>query len=234
MGNAGKHDDDQGEIANGEVLRVQSRRAARQRRATIVQHVVAAIILINLGIGHGGRSLLSILEIVAGALLIGSVIRERFRKGHHGGIAWVEFAGALMTGIEAGERTRGPHHVTFVILMFVQPIILLLFAIFDTQIASARYLKADDEGFEAKLRLFFRKRVAWDQMREFRIVGNAIEVDLGDHKRKISFRDVVDRDAALNWAVEQFRKRSVPQEAPGGERDSGEGQQDRPLVPLDH
>jgi hypothetical protein len=61
-------------------------------------------------------------------------------------------------------------------------------------------------------------------MRGFRIVGNAIEVDLGDRKRKISFRDVVERDAALVWAVEQFRRRSVPQEAPGGERDSGEGQ----------
>jgi hypothetical protein len=222
MGNAGEHDHDQAEIAQSEVLRVQSRRAARQRRATIIQHVIAAIILINLGIEHGATSLLSIAEIVAGALLVGSVIRERFSKGHHGGIAWVEFAGALMTGIEAGERTRGPHHVSFVILVFVQPLILLLFAIFDTQVASARYLKADDEGFEARLRLFFRRRIAWDQMRGFRIDGHAIEVDLGDRKRKISLRDVVDREAALAWTEEQFRKRLVPQEAPRRERDSGE------------
>ena len=233
MGHDGGHDHDQAAVAQDEILRVQSRRAARQRRVTIVQHVVAAIILINLGVEHGVKSLLSISEIVAGALLIGSVIRERLSKRQHGGIAWVEFAGALMTGIEAGEKTRGPHHVSFVILMFVQPLILLLFAIFDTQIASARYLKADDAGFEARLRLFFRKRVAWDQMRGFRIAGNAIEVDLGERRRKISFRDVVDREAAMAWAVEQFRKRSVPQEAPGGERDSGESQQDRPLVVLD-
>jgi len=224
MGSAGEHNDDQGEIAAGEVLRVQSRRAARQRRATIVQHVIAAIILINLGIEHGAASLLSIAEIVAGALLVFSVIRERFTKSHHGGIAWVEFAGALMTGIEAGERTRGPHHVSFVILTFVQPLVLLLFAIFDTQIASARYLKADDEGFETRLRLFFRRRIPWDQMRGFRVAGNAIEVDLGNRKRKINLRDVVDRDAALQWAAEQFLKRSVPQQAPAGERDTGEGQ----------
>ncbi|MDQ6800092.1 MAG: hypothetical protein M3041_04565 [Acidobacteriota bacterium] len=224
MGNDGGHNDDQGEIAQAEILRVQSRRAVRQRRVQIGQHIVAAFILINFGIEHGGRSLLSISEIAAGALLIASVIRERFSRAHHGGIAWVEFAGALMAGIEAGERTRGPHHVSFVILAFVQPVVLLLFAMFDTQIAAARYLKADDDGFEARLRLFFRRRVAWDQMRGFRVDGNAIEVDLGERKRKISLRDVVDRDAAMAWAVEQFRKRSVPQQAPGGEGDSGQGQ----------
>ena len=221
MANAGEHDHGQGEV---EILRVQSRRAVRQRRVTIAQHVVAAIILINFGIEHGARSLLSIAEIVAGALLILSVIRERFTKGHHGGIAWVEFAGALMTGIEAGERTRGPHHVSFVILTFIQPLILLTFAIFDTQIASARYLKADDDGFEARLRLFFRKRIAWSQVRGYRVAGNAIEIDLGDRKRKINLRDAVDREAALTWAKQQFEKRLVPQQAPGGERDSGESQ----------
>src|SRR6266581_3861704 len=131
MGDAGEDDRREAEIAQTEILRVQSRRAVRQRRATIVQHLIAAIILINLGVEHGGTSLLSISEIAAGALLIGSVIRERFSIRHHGGIAWVEFAGALMSGFEAGERTRGPHHVSFVILVFAQPLLLLLFAIFD-------------------------------------------------------------------------------------------------------
>jgi hypothetical protein len=180
--------------------------------------------LINLGIQHHAATPLSIAGIVAGLLLIGSVVRERFRKHAHGGVAWVEFAGAVIATIEAGEKTRGPHHVSFVILTMLQPLILLLFAVFDSQIASARYLKADDEGFEARLRLLFRRRIPWEGMRAFRVVPNGIEVDAGGERRKINLRDVIDRDAALAWSVEQFARRSVPQETPGREGDAGQRQ----------
>ena len=172
------------------------------RRAQIAQHVVAAVVLINLGIERGTASLLPICEIAAGVLLIASVIRERFHKGHGGGVAWVELAGAAMTFVEAVERSRGHHHLSFLILSFVQPTMLLVFAVFDAQIASARYLQADDDGFEARLRLLFRRRVAWQDLRGFRVEGNAINLDLVDGKRKINLRDVVDGDAAIAWSVE--------------------------------
>jgi hypothetical protein len=194
-----------------EILRVQSRRAARQRRVQVAQHVVAAVILINLGLEHGARSVLAICEIVAGALLIASVVRERVRRGHHGGVAWVELAGAVMVFIEAIDRTRGRHHLSHIILSFVQPVVLLLFAIFDAQIASARYLKADDEGFEVRLRLLFRRRIRWKDVRGFRIAKNTIEIETDRGIRKIRLRDVVDRDAALAWAAAQFQQRSVAQ-----------------------
>ena len=194
---------------NSEILRVQSRRAARQRRVQIAQHVIAAIVLISVGVEHHPISVLSVAEIVAGALLIVSVIRAHLHRSQHGGIAWVELVGAGMTFVEAIEKTRGRHHLSFVVLTFIQPLVLLIFAIFDTQVASARYLKADGEGFEVRLRLLFRRRVRWDEVRGFRVTGNAIEVDVNGKQKKIKLRDVVDRDAAVAWSVDQFKRRGI-------------------------
>jgi hypothetical protein len=168
---------------------------------------------------------LSVAEVAAGGLLVLSVLRERFRSrpGRHGGVAWVELAGAAMTTVEAVEKSRAPHHVSFIILTFVQPLMLFLFAIFDARISQARYLKADDDYFEMRLRLFFRRRIRWADIRSFDAQAEAI-VMAG--AKKLSFRDVVDRDAAMKWTVEQFRRRgiseSVTQQAPRGERDPSE------------
>src|SRR5204863_1054889 len=103
-----------------EVLAVQSRRAGRMRKAQIAQHVIAAFVLVNAGIEHGAHSPLAIAEIIAGGMLIVSVLRERLQRGEHQhGIAWVELAGAAMVAVEAIEKTKGTHHVSFVILSFI-------------------------------------------------------------------------------------------------------------------
>lgn len=194
-----------------EVLPLQSRRAARARRVQIGQHLVAAFVLINAGVQEGPHSLLAILEIVAGALLVLSVVRERFRRGEHSHVAWVELAGAFMTLVEAVERTRGRHHLSFVILAYAGPILLFIFAIFDAQIAERRYLKADDEGLELRLRLLFRTRVRWAEVQSYRVAGDVIE--LADAK-KLRFRDVMNRDEAMQWLVEQLRRRGIPESVP--------------------
>ncbi|HJT18785.1 MAG TPA: hypothetical protein VJ853_15415 [Thermoanaerobaculia bacterium] len=189
-----------------EILRVQSLRAIRARRMQIGQHLIAAILLINAGMERGMKSPLAIAEMVAGALLIATVIRDRFRRGQHGHVAWVELAGALMTLVESIERTRGRHHTSFIILSYFAPAILFAFAIFDAQIAERRYLKADDDGFEMRLRLFFRRRVRWKDARSFRVAGTTIEVE---GAKPIQFRDVIDRDRAIEWSVAQFRRHGV-------------------------
>ena len=203
------------------------------RKAQVAQHVIAAFVLVKAGIEHGAHSPLAIAEIVAGGLLVVSVLRERLRGGHQHGIAWVELAGAAMVTVEAIEKTKGPHHVTFVLLSFVQPLVLFLFAMFDAQIAHARYLKADDRYLELRLRLLFRRRIAWTKIRSFSVRGTTIVLD---GVRNLSVRDVVDRDAAVQWTVEQLRRRGVVDSAadqtPRGIRDAGEGDQDRPAVLL--
>jgi len=191
-----------------EILHIDSLRAARARRVQIVQHLVAAVVLINAGLGHHGW--LGVAEIVAGALLIGTVIRDLFRRGAHGHVAWVELAGAVMTLVESIEKTRGRHHVTFVILAYLGPALLFVFAIFDAQIAERRYLKADDEGFEMRLRLLFRRRVRWKDAGSFRVNGTTIEIE---GAKPIQFRDVINRDAAMQWSAEQFRRHGVAESA---------------------
>lgn len=218
-----------------EVLRVQSRRAARMRKAQVAQHVIAAFVLVNAGIEHGASSPLAIAEIIAGGLLVLSVLRERRQAGHHHGVAWVEFAGAAMVAVEAVEKTKGPHHVSFILLSFIQPLILFMFAMFDAQITHARYLKADDDSLEMRLRLLFRRRIPWAKIRSFSVQGHTIVME---GARKLSLRDLVDRDAGVQWLVEQMRRRGIPESAaeqpPRRVGDSGERQENRPAVSLHH
>ena len=205
-----------------EILPVQSRRAARMRKLQIAQHVIAAFVLVNAGIEHGAHSPLAIAEILAGGLLVVSVLRERRQGGHQHGIAWVELAGAAMVTVEAIERTKGPHHVSFVILSFVQPLVLFMFAMFDAQITQARYLKADDDYLELRLRLLFRRRIRWKDIRSFTVQGTTIMLE---GARNLSLRDAVDRDGAVQWTVEQLRRRGIKSAAdqpPGGVSDPGE------------
>ena len=111
-----------------------------------------------------------------------------------------------MTFVEAVERTRGRHHTSFIVLSYAGPLLLFFFAIFDAPLAERRYLKADDKAFELRLRLLFRRRVRWEDIRSFRIAGDAIEIE---GAKKISFRDVVNREEAMQWTLEQFKRRGI-------------------------
>jgi hypothetical protein len=62
----------------------------------------------------------------------------------------------------------------FIVLTFIQPLILFLFAIFDAKISQARYLKADDDDLEVRLRLFFRRRIRWADIRSFYVQADMI------------------------------------------------------------
>ena len=165
-----------------DILPVQSRRVARVKRVQTVQHMVAAVVLILGGLDHLHHNpVLAVAEILAGALLIGAVIVEKVRHHGHSKIAWVEFAGAAMTLVEAIERTRGRHHTLFYVLAYLAPAMLFAFAIFDAQIHAMQYIKATSDGVEVRLGLFFSKRYAWD------------EVD------RVNLKGVMDPERAREW-----------------------------------
>lgn len=186
----------------------------RQKRLQIVQHVFAALALASAGYQHLQHArhdvLLPSLEIAAAALLIGAAVRERFHKGHDS-IGWVEIAGGVMTTIEAIAKTREPHHLSFLILGFVQPAVLFLFGIFDVQIARSHYLEANDTHFVLRMRLFFRRSFRWSLARGFRFRGNKLDVDTERGWRTFSMRNVVNFEPAKAWTIEQFRRRSIPE-----------------------
>jgi len=201
-----------------EVFYIQSRRAERMRRVQIAQHLVAAFVLISaawehLTAPHGHAVVLPVLELLAGATLIGSVVMEkvRHRRGApHGRIAWVELAGAAMVFVEALGKLQQKHHTLFYVLSFVQPAMLFLFAIFDLQLAKRRYLKADDHGFEVHTRILFGRRVPWTAIREYRIEPKNIAlIGEDDRVRRLSIRDIRNRDEALAWMRERFAGRGV-------------------------
>jgi hypothetical protein len=221
----------------GETFPIISRRAERMKRVQKAQHLTGALVLITAALGHleHGVHLLPVLEITAAVALIASVIVARVRgeaSGH--GVAWVELAGAAMVTVEAIAKLEQPHHVSFYILSFVQPVVLLLFAVFDSHIAAMRLLRADESAFTMRTRIFFRRRVAWSDVKEWHPLADGIEVREKDGKtRTLRFRDLVNRAEALEWAAAQFARHvSAPEELPGGQSGADQGQGDQEPVAL--
>lgn len=210
-----------------ERLRIESRLAERLKGAQTVQHVFAALTLgwagwEHLHAGHGS-ALLPSLEIAGAALLIIAAARERLRRGHgHDAVGWVEIAGGVMTLIEAIAKTRERHHLSFLVVAFIQPLILFAFGIFDVQFAALRYIEANDTHLVVRLRLLFRRSLQWRQARGFRFRGNRLEVETERHVRGFSLRNVINVEPAKAFIREQFARRGVAElpaeELPGRER----------------
>lgn len=193
------------------------------KRVQTLQHVFAALALALAGwqhLQHGGKHdvVLPALEIAAAALLIGAAIRERLRQAHDP-VGWVEIAGGVMTFIEAIARTREPHHLSFLVLSFIQPVILFAFGIFDVRIAKLRYIEASDERLLIRQRLLFRRGIRWRDARAFRFRGTALEVETERGTRTFSMRNVINFEPAKEWMTEQFRRRGIlpAEELPRGQ-----------------
>ncbi len=200
-----------------EILIVHSRVAERVKRGQIVQHVLGALLLANAALGHlrspdSHAIVLPVLEIAASAGLIIAAIREKVRHARGAGhekVAWIEIAGAAMGFVEAAQRTQERHHLSFLILSFVQPVILLLFAFLDARLWSKRYIKLDDDGFEIRLRRW-RRRVKWSDVRSVRLRDKAVEFTLNSgRKRTIKLRDAKECDQAMLWLEEKLTQRGI-------------------------
>jgi hypothetical protein len=188
-----------------EILYLRSRRAERMKRVQVVQHLFAAVLLIITGWDHLGHGrVLPYFEVAAGAILIAAAIREKVRHTHSR-VGWLEIAGAAMLTVEAFAKLDQRHHLLFYILGFVQPAVLLAFGVFDVQIARRRYLKADEHGLELRTRLFWWKRVPWEGLRTYRIGEKALFLD----ERKVSLRDVMNRQEADAWLRAELRRRGL-------------------------
>ena len=211
-----------------EVFPLQTKQAARAKRIRVLQHMFAALLLIGAGANrmqHGGE-LLSVFEIAAGTLLIAAVIYERVRH-HHIGVAWVEFAGAAMTLVEAFGKLEERHHLSFYVLSFITPAILFTLAVFDAEMAALRRLKIDERGFEMRQRTFFPRRIAWAGVQSWSRTTDGIRFQLRDGREKtFSFRNVINRDEALSWAERALAAHPLP----GGDGDAGDREQHEEFV----
>jgi hypothetical protein len=201
---------------SAERLPIISRTAARAKRMQTVQHAFAAFVLARAAIDHlkqGHGDVLPWLEVIAAAILIAAAAREFVRQArgsaHYDAVGWVEIAGGIMTLAEAVARTRERHHLSFLILSFMQPVVLFTFGIFDVRIARARYLEANDEGLVLRTRLLSRRRLPWAAARSFRFNGTTLEVTADDGVRTLPMRNVGNFEEAKEWTSEQFRRRNI-------------------------
>ena len=118
------------------------------KRVQTAQHVVVAMTLFLSALDHPHVSVLSVLEI----------------------------AGGVMTFVEAIGKAQHKHHLLFYPLLFIPPIVLILFGIFDMKLAKMLYLKADDDALEVRTRLIRKRRVPWEGLRTYRITPKHVEL----------------------------------------------------------
>jgi len=216
-------------VPSSDVFPLQTTQAAKAKRIRTLQHLGAAFLLIVAGVGHvrHGGAVLPFLEIAAGVLLIGSVVFERVKHHSGGGVAWVEFAGATMTLVEAFSRLEERHHLSFYVLSFVTPVIRFALAIFDAEVTALRRIKIDDGGFEMRLRAFFARRVAWRDVESWMASPDAIVFRMRNGREKtFKFRSVINREEAMDWAASRLAAKELPR----SDRGTGERQQNEELV----
>jgi hypothetical protein len=190
-----------------------------------LQHVFAALTLALTArqhLRHAHDVVLPALEIGAAALLVGAAVREQLRHARgHDVVGWVEIAGGVMTLVEAVAKTREPHHLSFLVLGFIQPLILFMFGIFDMQLKKLRYIEANDDRFLVRKRLLFRRGIRWSDARAFRFRGKKLEVETERGMRRFSLRQLINFEPAKAWTIEQFRRRGIrelsAEELPGRE-----------------
>ena len=195
-----------------EIFPVRSKRMDRMHRVQTMQHVLAAVLLITTAYGHLGHGVLPWLEIATGIALIATAIVEKVRKTH-ARVGWLELAGAAMMYVEAIAKLKQPHHLSFHILTFIPPTVLLLFGLFDMRIKQALRFETDDDGFFARMRLIRAHRVPWESIRSYRLTPTHLYVVRQDDRvKRLKLTDLYDQDreAARAWLVEQFTKRGVP------------------------
>ena len=200
-----------------EVFPIESLRMARVRRMQTVQHAFAAIMLIttawsHLGDPHSHSRILPLLEIATAVALLVTIVVEKTRKHQHNSrVGWLELAGAAMTYVEAFAKLSQKHHLSFYILSFIPPTILLFFGLFDGRIREGLRLAASDEHFELRLRPIRRRRFRWDDLRAYRMTPTHIELTRdGGKVTRVKVTDIRNRELAMAWAEEQFRTRGIP------------------------
>jgi len=197
-----------------ETFPIRSLRFERAKRVQTAQHVIAAVLLITAAIAHltdpkSHHVVLPVLELLAGATLIGAAILDRFRKTHSR-VGWVELAGAAMTFVEAIAKLQERHRLLFHVLTFIPPAILLFFGLFEERLNKRPSLGVTDDAFELRLRLLFKKRVPWKGLRAYRITPTHIELHGDDSKvTKLKIKDIREPEPAMAWAKEQFEKRGL-------------------------
>jgi hypothetical protein len=198
-----------------EIFQLRSRRFDRAKRLQTVQHVIAAILLITTANGHLSDPkhhdlALPLLEIAAGAALIVAAIVDKIRKTH-ARVGWLELAGSAMTYVEAFAKLKEPHHLSFHILTFIAPTVLLLFGLFDARIRSGMRFEANDDAFVARMRVIRWHRVPWKTIESFRITPTHLELQrAGGRAKRLKLKDLYDREAAAAWLADQFTRRGVP------------------------
>jgi hypothetical protein len=196
-----------------ETFQLHSRRQERAKRVKTAQHVVAAIILITAAVPHLEHPVhglaLPLAELVTASGLIVTAVLEKLGK-LRGRAAWLEYAGAAMTFVEAVAQTRVPHHLSFYFASFVPPLVLFLFAAFDTRIHHAIAMKADERTFSLRLRLFYARRIAWSELKGFEMLPHAIRLVRNDDGiTRFELKDVINLEPAMQWAREQFERRGL-------------------------
>lgn len=198
-------------------LPLKSRRAERKARSQKKQHAAGAVILLVSAVPllkpGGPHFLLACFEVATAVALLAAVAIE-WKHQQHGPqsrVGWLEIAGGLMLTVEAVEKTQGPHHISFVILQFLLPLVMLLLGVFSVRLRNFRTVADHGEHFGMRTR-FRRHRIAWSDVRQYRLTPKFLELEgKSGPLRRIKISDIENRAEAEAWIRKRFQARDIPE-----------------------
>ena len=174
------------------VVHLHDRRVVAAGLVQKLQHAIAGFPLLFLGIQHLGEEgelPVAILEIAIAVLVLATFARElrAATKTHasHAKVDWFDLAAAAMMMFES---LHGVHHkpfylrAPFVAAVFTTAIALLHGKIHARQ-AKKRYVKLDEKGLEARMGLFRRFSLGWDELDRIHIAQDKAVFHRNDGKR---------------------------------------------------
>ncbi len=168
-------------------------------KARMVQHGLIGLILVMTGIesldnAGGAHMLLSVLDILVGAAVAASVIRE-FRRSHtekHSSVPWVDVFAASMLAIEGAHKlAEGNKHITIATCYFLLAVATVFIGIRLHHGFGLRRIVLDDKRIFVRMSPFRSFAVNWDALDSVRISPAGLElVSEQDRRNTIDFSEL--------------------------------------------
>lgn len=186
--------------------------APKARSMPLLNHVVAALILVGVAIqsiAHGHHVAWAAVELIVALTLVVAGVRhlhERRTKPPeeelHEHIGWVEIAGGVFVGIEAYTKTLGPHHVSFVVLSFVPAFLLVLVGAFESRIASRFFIRSTADRLTVRISRWNRFESPWSEIRQITTSPREVTIELADGStRSIRTGALWQGDYVRDWVL---------------------------------
>lgn len=175
-------------------------------------HSIPGLVLIIAGVaslkeGWHEHSWIDLLGLIAGLLLVVSLVRELKAKDEHSHkkIAWFDVLAGIVIMLEGYHKLHpGEWFQPGSVLMFVGALLFFI-GLFHSKLPTVRQLKCTAEGFTVRIRPIYSFSDKWANIKSFSLDKNTLLIrKTDDSVEKRSLRKIENRDEVLKVLTEEL------------------------------